>query len=451
MNYMKQKLLDIYFRFFWILAKFYVFRQKPFIIWITWSVWKTSARTIISQILSKNLKNKKVYTSSKNFNWELGLSLSILWISDYEPKFWSILKTIFVSLKVSLFWKKLYDIIVLEYGIDHIWEMDFLLSIVKPNIWVVTKIDKVHSSQFQTKEIIASEKYKLLKNSLDMAFLNYDDEFAKKYEKEITSKKYFFTTNLNQSEKDISITWKKYLLKFDKNSVKSSFDFCVSNKKKINITSNLIWEENIWYINIWIFILDYLFEKYYKKSFFVLPDLKLELKFELQYSRFSIFEWKNNSILVDSSYNAWPESMKKVIENFLALQKNLFSDYEIILCLWEMRELWEYTQKEHEKLALFTRDITKNIFVVWESMNKYFLKKSKFAKYFKNSRLLWEYLKSFLEKEDKKYLVLFKWSQNTIFLEEALKQVLKNLKDKNKICRQENFWLEKKDNFFKGK
>ncbi len=445
---MKQKVLNLYFRFFWILAKIYIFRQKPFIIWITWSIWKTSCRMIISQILEKNLKDKKIYTSSKNFNWELWLSLSVLWISDYEPEFSSVLKTIFKSLFVSLFWKKLYDIIVLEYWIDHKWEMDFLLSIVKPDVWIVTKIDKVHSSQFESKEIIASEKYKLLKNSKNFCFLNVEDEFAKIYEKEIVVQKYFYTTNSTETSKEIDLVWKKYTLKFDKNTIKSNFDFYFKNEKKINISSNLIGEENIWYINIWIFILDFLFEKYYKKTFFVLKDLKLDLKFELQYSRFSIFNWKNNSVLVDSSYNAAPESMKKVIENFLKLHKTVFSDYEIILCLWEMRELWEYVKVEHEKLALFTRDITKNIFVVWESMKNYFLKKSPNAKHFKNSKLLWEFLKDFLKSQEKKYLILFKWSQNTIFMEEAISQILENKKDIKKLCRQEDFWLEKKEKYF---
>lgn len=446
---MKQKLLNLYFRFFWILAKVYIKRQKPFIVWITWSVWKTSCRMIISEILEKNLRNKKVYTSQKNFNWELWLSLSILWISDYQPKLISVIKTILNSLKVSLFWKKLYDIIVLEYWINHIWEMDFLLSIVKPNIWIVTKIDKVHSSQFETKETIASEKYKLLKNSQDISFLNFSDEFAPIYEKEINSLKFFYSTDNFKKNKNIDLLWLNYKLENKKNWVKSSFDFYFENKKRFNITSNLIWQENIWYINIWFCILDYLFNKYYKKSYFVKWVGKISQNFTLQYSRFSIFKWIKDSILVDSSYNAWPESMKKVISNFIYLQKNVFSDFEIILCLWEMRELWNYTQNEHENLALFTKDITKNIFVVWNSMKDYFLPVNKNAQYFKNSKLLWEYLRDFISQNtDKKYLILFKWSQNTIFMEEALKEILKNKSDTKKICRQEDFWIEKKEKFW---
>lgn len=444
---MKQTLLNIYFRFFWLLAKIYLKRQKPFVIWITWSIWKTSARMIISEILEKNLKNKIVYTSAKNFNWELWLSLSVLWISSYEPRFFSVIKTILNSIKISLFWKKIYDIIILEYWIDHIWEMDFLLSIVKPNIWVVTKIDKVHSSQFESKDITAKEKYKLLKNTSDISFLNFDCEYAKKYEKEIKCEKFFYTTNNELTDNKIDLKWINYDLKYEKNSIKSNFDFYFQNKKKFNITSNLVWEENIWYISVGFTILDNLFQKYYNKSYFVNWVDKISINFTLQYSRFSIFKWIYDSILVDSSYNAAPESMKKVIDNFKKLS-NILADYEIILCLWEMRELWEYTSEEHEKLANFTKDITQNIFVVWNSMKEFFLPKNKSALHFKNSKLLWEYLAQFIKKSQKKYLILFKWSQNTIFMEEALKEVLKSKTDIKKICRQEDFWIEKKNGFF---
>lgn len=445
---MKQIFLQLYFSFFWFLARNYINKYNPFVIWITGSIWKTSCRMIISEILQKNLKDKIIYTSNKNFNGELWMSLSILWISLYEPNIKSIIKTIIQAIKISFFWEKLYDIIVLEYGIDHIWEMNFLLSIVKPNIWVVTKIDAVHSSQFESKDIIAEEKYKLLKNTKEISYINYDDEFALFYYRYISTKNYFYTTNLELNEKEIDLVWLNYDLKYENNIIKSTFDFYFKNTKKINITSNLIWEENVWYISIWFNMLDYLFNKYYHKSYFVIGAEKLNINFHLQYSRFGLLEWIHDSILIDSSYNSAPESMKKVIDNFWKVSKKIFPEYEVIFCFWEMRELWDYTKVEHENLAHYVKDIAENIFVVWESMEKYFLPILQKTKYFKNSKILWEYLKDFISKSDKKYLILFKWSQNTIFMEEALKQVLKNPEDKNKICRQENFWIEKKNKFF---
>ncbi len=445
---MKQKLLEFYFQIFWFLAKNYINKYNPFVIWVTGSIWKTSCRMIISELLQQTLQEKIISTSSKNFNWELGLSLSILWISDYKPSFLWVLKTIFNATRISFFWEKKYDIIFLEYGIDHIGEMDFLLSIVKPDIGIVTKIDKVHSSQFESKEVIASEKYKLLQSSKELSFLNADDGFAQKYETTLTSNKIFYTTAGESKDQKLDLQWLDYNLETKDGSIVSCFYFESYWKNKTKIVSNLIGQENIWYITIWLYIADILNQKYYNQSFLSQIWDTLYIGFTLQYSRFSVFSWIEKSILIDSSYNAAPESMKKVLENFFLLSQKIYSNYEIILCLWEMRELGEYTKDEHENLANFVKEKSQNIFIVWESMKKYFLPIIPDAKYFKNSKILWEFLEEKLKKEKKKYIILFKGSQNTIFMEEALKYILLHEEDRNKICRQEDFWMRKKNNFF---
>ena len=445
---MKQKLIEYYFIFFGFLAKKYIKRHTPFIIWITGSIWKTSARMIIQETLQYVLKQKVIYTSNKNFNGELWMSLSILWISDYSPNIISVLKTIFQAVKMSFFWKKIYDIIVLEYWIDHVWEMDFLLSIVQPHIWIITKIDCVHSSQFETKEIIAKEKYTLLQQSSEIVYLNNDDEFAGSYYDTIATKKYFYTTHQEDNNSNIDLKWWNYTFLYENNQIQTCFDFYLHHKKQLTISSPLIGEENIWYISLWLHISDFLLQKYYNTSFFIKENEKIHIDFTLQYSRLSMFSWIHKSILMDSTYNAAPKSMKQVIDNFIKLHTLLFPKHKIMFCLGEMRELWQYSQEEHEKLAKYTQNMTQNIFIVWESMKKYFLPMAPKSLYFQNSQLLWKHLKDFLWDSKEKYLILFKWSQNTIFMEEALVMVLKDHQDMEKICRQEPYWKEKKKKFF---
>ncbi|MDP5038897.1 MAG: hypothetical protein NWP80_00445, partial [Candidatus Gracilibacteria bacterium] len=155
----------------------------------------------------------------------------------------------------------------------------------------------------------------------------------------------------------------------------------------------------------------------------------------------------------DSTYNASPGSMGVVIDNFSNLADSLYPDYEKILVLGEMRELGDYSKDEHEKLAKKSFGITKNIFVVGEDMNKYFIPKSqeignKNVLFYKNSKLLGADLKSFIENKTQKYIILFKGSQNTIFLEESVKILQLNKKDNSKVCRQQKFWLDNKNIFF---
>jgi hypothetical protein len=54
------------------------------------------------------------------------------------------------------------------------------------------------------------------------------------------------------------------------------------------------------------------------------------------------------------------------------------------------------------------------------------------------------------ERTDKPPVILvFKWSQNTIFLEEAVKHFLKNKQDEQLLTRQSEFWMNKKTEFLK--
>lgn len=49
----------------------------------------------------------------------------------------------------------------MEYGIDHIGEMDFLLSIARPDIAIVLPISSNHIEQFGTFEAYRDEKFKI--------------------------------------------------------------------------------------------------------------------------------------------------------------------------------------------------------------------------------------------------------------------------------------------------
>gem|GEM_PF-2918596 len=79
--------------------------------------------------------------------------------------------------------------------------------------------------------------------------------------------------------------------------------------------------------------------------------------------------------------------MKVMIENVKQLQIDLFSDYKLMFCLGEMRELGEYCSQAHRELAELLFEY-KDIFVVGESMKKNFLPFHETAIHFPNSRLL---------------------------------------------------------------
>lgn len=66
-----------------------------------------------------------------------------------------------------------------------------------------------------------------------------------------------------------------------------------------------------------------------------------------------------------------------------------------------------------------------------------------------SSREIGQKLKMFLQEHmEKKFIILFKGSQNTIFTEEAL-AIFLTKQEQAKIPRQSLSWKEKKEDFFK--
>ncbi len=393
-----------------------------------------------------------VYTSPKNFNSELWIILSIFGIEKYKPGIKHIPTLICKIVFSGLFGKKKYDVIVLEYWIDHPGDMDFLVSVVKPDISVFTKLDFVHGEFFGSKEDIWHEKFKLMHNTNTKTYLNVQEDFCEsECEKLIIDVKKYFR------KKDVT----DYTLDHDeKDTVVAKF-----KTKKHHITTNLIWENNAHYISLAFRIL---------KSVWWEPKEKdIDLDFYNQPGRWSFLKWQNDAIIIDSSYNASPESMLQAIEDTYYLQKKLFPDRHIGFILWDMRELGEHSSKQHK--VVFRAAAKKSCFIlsIGKQSQQYFEEASKdnshkwLLKTFTNARVAWKKALKLIDREcsrhlewklDKnhklhikkdKYIIMVKGSQNTIFSEEAIVPLLKNSDDEKLLPRQEPYWKEAKQFFFK--
>ena len=159
------------------LALAIIHKYKPIIIGITGSVGKTSTRQAIFAVLKKKYR---VRTAEKNYNNEIGLPLTILGISHCGHnvfKWFYALCGVLFSIIVSKY--KYPEILILEYGIDHPGDMDYLLSIAKPNIAVITAVGDipVHVDFFKNPEELIAEKTKLVEALVadGYAVLNHDD------------------------------------------------------------------------------------------------------------------------------------------------------------------------------------------------------------------------------------------------------------------------------------
>lgn len=391
---MKQKLslfILYYLRFF---ARLQIQKYKKTnpdfkVVGITGSAGKSSAIMACEAALKPNFK----VISNNGYNSESGIPMGILGlkISDYSISSW--IKIIFQA-PISYFKnKKIADVLLLEMGIDGpTWpkNMEFLLSIVKPDIGIFLNVTSVHLLNFQNIEEIAKEKSKLV-NSSKIAIINQFDPLVKKY-----------TTNKNiiAISKD-KVDIPGYILP---DVYQSTIGSAISLAHTLKLDKNTI-----------------------------LKNLKNN--FSLPPSRSSVFKGVNDSTIIDSSYNSSPLACIEML-NFL----NTFKSPKIAI-LGDMRELGTSSKIEHQKIYNHALKCADTIISVGQETKKYFgSKANKFSNW-------WEALDFIKNNLPQKSTILIKGSQNTIFLEEIVKSLLQNKSDESKICRQSEYWLKTKSNY----
>jgi len=459
---MKKKFLRWYYKLLGKLAHGYIAKHNPQVIGINGSVGKTSCRMIIYQTLQRFLPNKKIYTSPKNFNGELGMSLSIFQIEKREPNIFYFIITLFKLIWKRFFWHKPYDILLLEYGIDRPGEMDFLVSIAKPHIGIFTAIDSVHSEQFGNPAEIAKEEVKMLQNTLEIGFLNANDAYALQLKDQLHIDYLTYQTEGNDIAADIYFKDELFYLADFKGWIWVQFHTWIK-EKKYAVSTNILGKANYGYIGVWLaiaWILDYKYAKLESRPEDSIlrngSHTELKLPYQLQPGRLSVFHGIENSVVIDSTYNASPLSVRKIINTAHNIQAQLFPNRKIILVLWDMRELGDLTEREHRMIAGYVSQVADRVILVGKYMTDYLADELEKVGYdkkniekFYDANIAGKHIQNLLKAPGDEYLVVCKWSQNTIFLEEAVKHFLLNPEDQQELTRQSDWRLSKKKKYFK--
>jgi len=446
-----------YLRFF---AKLSLLINRPKIIGITGSVGKSSARNVIYAILKDHFSAKMI----KEGNSETGIPLGILGLDPGNYQLMNWIKIMILS-PFKIFYLNDTKILIVEMGVDSPFppkNMDYLLTIVKPDISVVLNVYPVHSEQFdvmitnkvsvdQRVELItrkiAEEKAKIITKAKPEVGIYNSDSLYIKDQISNTCLPAGKVKATSQSSKLLSFGKDKendvYYGNYDVDLNKSSFEliFPCFRSKKVNI-------------ELRGYFLPKKYQEIFSAGFLVgltlglgIEEMKKSLanNFFLPAGRSSIFQGIHDSIIIDSSYNASRSAILTFIETASYLAKK--EKRPFVILMGDMRELGEETENEHK---IVTEAIKKNadyFFCVGKLTKKYVLPEIKNGRWFENSVELGKYLKTHLPYHS---VVLVKGSQNTIFLEETIKFILKNKEDEKKLCRQNDFWLSQKNKFFQG-
>lgn len=148
------------------LAAYYIRTINPYIIGVTGSNGKTSAKDMLHALMSKKYKTAK---TTGNHNNEIGVPLSILNFDN--------------DIKCA----------VIEMGMEHHGDIDLLCSIAKPDAALITNVGTAHMVNLNnSKNEIAQAKLEIYNNLSQGGYLVYNKEskeLEEELEKIITSNK----------------------------------------------------------------------------------------------------------------------------------------------------------------------------------------------------------------------------------------------------------------------
>ncbi len=407
---------------------------------VTGSSGKSSTRQAIAAALHGQFKLKNCSFG----NSQTGIPLDILGLKphDYSKLDW-------LRLMLLCPWQLLtnwegYEILLLEMGIDspkYPNNMDFLLTIVRPHIGVFTSVSTVHGENFDplvpdnvkalarhqaVVKQVAAEKAKLVLAlpSDGHAVINNDSPEIIQSTRQTQA---MITTFGTHSQSTVRIS--NFHLS-PKQGTQITLDF-QNTKMKLSYPKQLLSPAYAHNLAAALAVATAL-----KVSPSIAID-NLQTYLTIPQGRMGLFQGINNTTLIDSTYNASFESMKDALQ----LLKLIKSKHKVAV-LGDMREVGQSSPHDHTQILKLAKTVTPHVILIGAQFQAIAAKQD--VSFLKANQAVSQV--SVLAKPDTVFL--FKGSQNQIFLEYLLEQLLQNPDDKQFLCRQSSYWLDVKNKFF---
>lgn len=417
-------------------SKVVLFRFKPKIIAITGSVGKTSTKDAIFTALSNNLKVRK---NQKSFNSEIGTPLTILGLENAwsDPILW--IKNIFLGLLVP-FKKEYPEWLILEVGSDHPGDVSRVAKWIKPNVVVVTALPKVpvHVEFFSSPEALNEEDLSIIEymKKDGTLILNADDKLA------LAAKEKFSGTVLTYgSESTATVSYSNKNIIYMENEgvrlpVGLSFKISHSGNSVPMSLPKVLGVQHILPVVASIAV-------GLSQNVPFLDMVNSFSKFDPPRGRMNLILGKNNSIVIDDTYNASPLAMQKAIEVLAEIETN----GNKIAVLGDMLEIGQYSASEHKKIGEQVAKLKINLLVtvgiraqsIAESALEYGMDKNS-VYHFKDFKDVSTLILNNLKPAT---VVLLKGSQG-IRLEKVVENIISEDLDKSEVLvRQEKDWLKR--------
>jgi UDP-N-acetylmuramoyl-tripeptide--D-alanyl-D-alanine ligase len=430
-------------------------KYKPFIVAITGNLGKTTTKDYVAHVYKKIFVNENnpenVRATEKSLNSEFGVPLTILGEKSAwdNPFLW--LKIIFKTFFQEYFRKDFPQYLILEVGADHKGDIKDISEYVKPDICILTAMQKnlVHGEYFKNRDEHIKEK-KYLADAIKqngILIYNADDEDFQNVAEEIKNeRKDVKIISFGENEKaDIKIVDNRFLYNDETEIEGQEIKLRIPEILEIKLYGTLgdAFKYAIASSIASLKFLEQLPQNFSTKNFTPSKEGELSEIFsdiENPKSRMRILKGINNSTIVDDTYNASP----KATENAINTIDNIINKGKKILVLGHMAELGDSAEVfEHKRIAELADKIFDKIIFIGRNNNLFEKGISEKSKekvlFFKNSKDAIETIKEMIGEYD---LVLCKGSQSAR-VEKVVVEILQNFSDKYEVCRQEKEWEER--------
>ena len=394
-------------------------KHKFTVVAVAGSVGKTSTKLAVARLLEAS--GKSVRYQEGNYNDRV--SVPLVFFGEAMPSLFNIFAWLGVLGRMSRQVKQDYgyDVVVVELGTDGPGQMaDF--AYIQPDITVLSAISPEHMLQFGTIDAVASEELEVSNYSWQL-LVNVADVDAK-YLDGISYKSYGVGQPADYQAEVIGshgIVGQQLLIKSaDGADFQVSTDYGGHQGATIVLAAVAV-----------------------AKMLSIDDEAIVSAVADLRpfAGRLQILEGINGSTIIDDTYNSSPLATKAALDLLYATDAQ-----QKIAILGDMNELGDSSVKEHRELGAYCRaDELDYVITIGTKSRDDLAPVAEAAgcrvKSFTNPTEAGKFVRAIIAPGA---LILAKGSQNGVFAEEAVKQLLKHPEDSAKLVRQSEEWLKKK-------
>ena len=389
------------------------------------SIGKTSTKFAIARVLGQKFR---VRFQEGNYN-DL-VTIPLVFFGEHEPSLFNPLawlKTI-ISCELKIHRKYEYDVVIVEVGTDGPGQIAAFERYLHADVTVLTSITPEHMENFTDLDAVALEELSVQDYS-DVVLVNAD----------LTDKKYIdFIERVETYSLHAPATYKVSEFAFQPDGV--TFRLTKRGKTLLDAKHASISEPHLYSLTAAVSVADWLGMQ---------PDEIVAglTKVKPVSGRMQSLKGIKSSTIIDDSYNASPEAVKAALETLYRIDAP-----QKIALLGNMNELGVFSEEAHREIGAFcdSKQLSE-VITLGPDANEFLAMAAKQAgckvTQFDTPYKAGAYLKQIIENGA---VILVKGSQNRVYAEEAIKAILADPNDVDKLVRQSPEWLKKKQQNFKS-